>query len=74
MKFSLKIIESTQDNSLSNYISVVVLPLEGLVQVALRKAPVIAPFEELFKVGIMRGSHRQILIVLWKVPLKNIFP
>ena len=47
------------------------LHLEGLVQVALRKAPVIAPFVNHFKVAITRGSHGQtILTVLWKFPLK----
>ena len=47
------------------------LHLEGLVQVALRKAPVIAPFVNHFKVAITRGSHGQTtLTVLWKFPLK----
>ena len=50
-------LESALDNSFSNYISVVVLPLGNLAQVALRKTPVIAPFVEHFKVAIMRGSH-----------------
>ena len=42
VKVPLKNLEGTLDNSFSNYISVVVLPLGSLVQVALRKAPVIA--------------------------------
>ena len=45
-----KYLESILDNSLQNYISVVVLPLESLVQVALRKEPAIAPFVEHFKI------------------------
>ena len=53
MKVSLKNLES----SLSKYISVVVLPLESLVQVALRKATVIPAFVKHFKVAIMKGSH-----------------
>ena len=57
MKVSLKNLESALDNSFSNYIFVVVLPLGNLAQVALRKTPVIAPFVEHFKVAIMRGSH-----------------
>ena len=57
VKVPLKNLESTLDNSFSNCISVVVLPLGSLVQVALRKAPVIAPFVEHFKVAIMRVSH-----------------
>ena len=57
VKVPLKNLEGTLDNSFSNYISVVVLPLGSLVQVALRKAPVIAPFVEHFKVAVMRGSH-----------------
>ena len=57
VKVPLKNLEGTLDNSFSNYISVVVLPLGSLVQIAPRKAPVIAPFVEHFKVAIMRGSH-----------------
>ena len=57
VKISLKNLESTLENTFSNYISVVVLPLGSLPQVPLRKAPVIAPFVEHFKVAIMRGSH-----------------
>ena len=57
VKIPLKNLEGTLDNTFSNYISIVVLPLGSLAQVALRKAPVIAPFVEHFKVVIMRGSH-----------------
>ena len=53
VKIPLKNLEGTLDNTFSNYISVVVLPLGSLAQVALRKAPVIAPFVEHFKVVIM---------------------
>ena len=57
MKASLKNLESTLNNSLSNYISVVVLLLGGLPQVAVQEAPAIASFVEHFKVAIMRGCH-----------------
>ena len=74
MKASVKNLESTLNNSLSNYISVVVLLLGGLPQVAVQKAPAIASFVEHFKVAIMRGCHWKILTVLWKVSLKITFP
>ena len=57
VKIPLKNLEGTSDNTFSNYISVVVLPLGSSAQVALRKAPVIAPFVGHFKVVIIRGSH-----------------
>ena len=40
------------------------------MQVALQKAPAMAPFVEYFKVTIVRGSYRQDLTVLLAIPLK----
>ena len=47
--------------------------MKVLVEIAVRKAPIIAPFIERFKVAILKGSHWQVLTVFWVIPLKLTF-
>ena len=64
---------STLGKSITNYISIVVLIVEYFVNDALRKELIIAPLVKSFKTDTSRRSPKQILTVLWVVPLDIAF-